>query len=378
MDELKQQVKNGTYSDDGKMMFAEWLDIWLEEYSKPVIRPSTYDLYEYLIRLHIKPGLGGFLLRELQSFHIQQFYNKKITEKKLPRTLPKDKKKAEELKEKAATLSSTTIRHMHIVINQALKQALKEGKIPRNPAEATSPPKLVKKEAAYLNIEEINNFLDKIKDDPWYVAFLTTIGTGVRVGELVALRWKDINLNESYINIKKAVYRVKTHAEKGPKTKEIIQPPKSEKGRRKIPLPGDVSAELRKLKVKQAKEKLMLGEAYQGDGKAHNKKQEDWSAFTWPDGRRVDPSYLSKKFKDTLREIGREDITFHGLRHSYASALLAAGEHPKVVQELLGHAQISMTLDTYSHVAPELKERAASKMNEMLGRKKPSSGQEGK
>lgn len=287
--------------------------------------------------------------------------------------MPKDKENAKELMEKMPTLSPSTIRHMHIVINQSLKQALREGKIPRNPAEATSPPKLIKKEAAYLNIEEINGFLNKIKDDPWYIAFLTALGTGVRVGELVALQWKNVNLEESFISIKKAAYRVKTHSNEGPKTKEIIQQPKSEKGRRKIPLPGDVVAELRKLKVKQAREKLALGEAYQGDGE----RQEEWFVFTWPDGRKVGSSYLSRKFKDVITEMGRKDVTFHGLRHSYASALLAAGEHPKVVQELLGHAQISMTLDTYSHVAPDLKEKAALKMNEMLGRKKPSSAQEG-
>ena len=373
MDELKQQVRSGTYSGDDKMMFAKWLDIWLNEYSKPTIRPSTYDLYEYLIRLHIKPVLGGFLLSELQPYHIQQFYNKKSIEKKLPRTMPKDKKKAEELKEKASTLSPTTIRHMHVVINQALRQALREGRIPRNPADATRPPKIEKKEAAYLTIEEINNFLDQIKEDPWYVAFLTALGTGVRIGELVALKWKNANLEDSYISIKKAAYRVKTHTKEGPKTKEVIQPPKSEKGRRDIPLPDNVKAELQELKIKQAKEKSMLGEMHQGSGKS----QEEWFVFTWPDGRRVDSSYLSKKLKDAIRQIGRGDVSFHGLRHSYASALLATGEHPKVVQELLGHSQISMTIDTYSHVAPDLKRKAVKKLNNMLGNKKTSSVKEG-
>lgn len=374
MEELKQQVRSGVYSDDEKMMFAQWLDIWLEEYAKPVIRPSTYDLYEYLIRLHIKPGVGGFLLKELQPFHIQRFYNNKAKEKKRPRTKPKTKEKENELIEKSSTLSPTTIRHMHVVINRALGQALKEGRIPRNPADATSPPKLVKKEAAYLSIEEINTLLNRIKEEPWFEAFLTVLGTGVRVGELVALKWKNVHFEKSYISIKNAAYRVKTYAKKGPKTKEIYQQPKSEKGRRDIPLPDNVAAELRKLKAKQAQEKLMLGEAYQGEGD----KQEEWFVFTWPDGRNVDSSYLSKRFKKIVEKMGRKDVTFHGLRHSYASALLATGEHPKVVQELLGHAQISMTLDTYSHVAPDLKEKAAQKMNSILHRKNPSSAQEGK
>jgi len=367
LDELKQQIKNGGYVDIGKMTFAEWLDIWLEEYARRAVRPTTYDSYEYLIRVHIKPGLGGILLRDLQPFNIQKFYNEKLKEKKRPATTPKDKEKTERLREQAGTLSPSTIRHMHIVINQALKQALKEGKIPRNPAEAATPPKLVKKEATFLTIEEINDFLDRAASDPWYPAFLAALGTGMRLGELAALRWENVDFKNSLIHVKESVHLVKTGNKKGPKTQLLVQPPKSEKGRRTIPLPGDVTAELRKLKKNQAGLKLMLGQAYQDQG----------YVFAWPDGRMVNPSYLSRRFKKLIREAGREDISFHGLRHSYASALLAAGEHPKVVQELLGHATVSMTLDLYSHVAPDLKERAASRMNELLQRKRPSSGQEG-
>jgi len=182
LDELKQQVKNGGYADVGKMTFAEWLNIWLEEYARPAVRPTTYDSYEYLIRVHVRPGLGGILLRDLQPFHIQKFYNEKLKEKKRLATTPKNKEKAKQLREQAGTLSPSTIRHMHIIINQALKQALKEGKIPRNPAEATTPPKLVKKEATFLTVEEINNFLDRAAGDPWYPAFLVALGTGMRVG----------------------------------------------------------------------------------------------------------------------------------------------------------------------------------------------------
>lgn len=368
LDELKQRVKNGIYADAGKMTFAEWLDIWLEEYARPAVRPTTYDSYEYLIRVHIKPGLGGILLRDLQPFYIQKFYNEKLQEKKRPATMPKDKEKAKQLREQAGTLSPSTIRHMHIIINQALKQALKEGKIPRNPAEATTPPKLIKKEATFLTVKEINDFLDRVASDPWYPAFLVALGTGMRVGELAALRWENVDLDKGIIHVKEAVHLVKTRNKKGPKTRLLVQPPKSEKGRRRIPLPDNVALELRRLKKKQAEFKLMLGQAYQDHG----------YVFCWEDGRQVDPSYLSKRFKALIRENGREDVTFHSLRHSYASALLVVGEHPKVVQELLGHATVGMTLDLYSHVTPDLKEKAAGRMNEILQRKRPSSGQEGR
>jgi len=130
---------------------------------------------------------------------------------------------------------------------------------------------------------------------------------------------------------------------------------------------ANVFQEFKRIKRKQAELKLQLGQVYNDQG----------YVFCWEDGRLVDPGYLSKHFKKIISQCGYEGVTFHSLRHSYASALLAMGEHPKVVQELLGHAQISMTLDTYSHVAPEIKERAAAKIDNFLKMKKTFQESEG-
>ena len=153
----------------------------------------------------------------------------------------------------------------------------------------------------------------------------------------------------------------------GLKTKLIVQPPKTEKAKRIVPLPVNVLQELKRIKRKQAELKLKLGQVY---------NDQDY-VFCWEDGRIIDPGYLSKHFKKIISQCGYKGVTFHSLRHSYASALLAMGEHPKVVQELLGHAQISMTLDTYSHVAPEIKERAAAKIDDFLKMKKTFQESEG-
>jgi integrase len=266
------------------------------------------------------------------------------------------------------TISPRSVRYMHTLIQEALEQAVKEGKIIRNPAKATKPPKQERKEANYLTSEQIEEFLNSITDDRWYTAFLTVLGSGLRLGELVALTWGNIDFGKGVIYVKQAASRVDTFEATGPKTKLVFQLPKTNKGLRAIALPENVLAELKHWKTQQAQEKLLMGSGYQDQG----------FVFAWPDGRIVDPTTLSKHFLGLIRQHGIENIHFHSLRHSYASMLLKAGVHPKVAQENLGHSTISMTLDIYSHVAPELKVAAAQQINGVLNVKRPSVVKEAK
>lgn len=364
---IARELQTGTYTDSDKITLGEWLDLWVETYSKPTVRPSTYDSYKQLIRTHLKPNLGNIPLQKLQPHHIQRFYNDRLKTKRTPRTMPKDEKKRKEIMADMPTLSTSTIRHMHVVLRQALEQAVKERRILVNPAKATKPPKVTRPEASYLNAEQVAKFLEVASKDKWYSAFLVTLGTGLRLGELCALKWENVDLKKGVIHVKESVHRVSNDNPAGPKTKLIVQPPKTEKAKRIVPLPVNVLQELKRIKRKQAELKLKLGQVY---------NDQDY-VFCWEDGRIIDPGYLSKHFKKIISQCGYEGVTFHSLRHSYASALLAMGEHPKVVQELLGHAQISMTLDTYSHVAPEIKERAAAKIDDFLKMKKTSQESEG-
>jgi integrase len=353
LDSTKHDIKNGTFTEPSKMTFGEWLDIWLNEYAKPVVRSTTYDSYYRWIKNHIIPGLGGINLKELQPAQIQKFYNQKLTEKK---------------KIKAGTLSPRSVRYMHTLIQEALEQALKEGKIIRNPAKATKPPRLVCREVGYLNEEEIINFLNNIADDYWYPAYILALGSGLRLGELMALTWGNIDFQKKTLKVKEAVSRVNTYQPDGPKTKLEFHEPKSKKGKRTIPLPTQVIEELKKFKEKQRE--------FNG-GNLININEDKEFIFRWPDGKLIDPSQLSKHFLKLARDNGLENVTFHGLRHSYATALLQAGEHPKVVQELLGDSTISVVLDVYSHVVPGLKEKATGKLEDILAKKKPSLVKEG-
>lgn len=331
-DEALEQARKGIYIKPTKQTFGEWLDLWLKEYAKPAIRPTTYDSYESLIRAHIKPGIGKILLKELQPNQIQKFYNTKLQEKLIDRRSEETKKKeAKRVKlgkvavKELKPFSARTVRYMHIIINSALEQALKEGKIIRNPAKATKPPKAERKEARYLTPEQLTDFLASISEDRWHPAFIIDLNSGMRLGELVALKWSNVDLQKGVITVKEAVSRIKgTNG----KWELYFHSPKSQKGFRAIPLPIGAVEELKSLKARQAAEKIRIGRAFLGDGEKHDLKQEQWFVFTWEDGRMVEPNYLSKHFLKLIRQHGLS-VNFHGLRHSYASALLAAGEHAK-------------------------------------------------
>jgi integrase len=368
-------VKQGTFTEPSKLTFGEWNLTWLNEYAKPQVRPTTFDSYEYLIRVHINPSLGGYYLKDLQQQPqiIQRFYNQKLTEPKQDRRSEKAKKKDPD--RKMPNLSPRLVRYMHIVIHESLEQALKENLIARNPAKATRPPKVEKKEARFLTDEQASKFLSEISTDPWYIPFLITIGSGMRLGEVAALKWRNIDLQKRIIQVKEAVSYIRNRSRDGepdtPKTQAIFQNPKSQSSIRSIPLPNHVVNALYELKKRQLKNMGKLTKSYKING--INEIGDNYSAnlrpvfvFTWPDGRRVSPLYLSKHFLKLARKNNLEGIHFHSLRHSYASMLLQAGEHPKVVQELLGHATVTMTLDIYSHVAPGLKEAAAGRLEGLL------------
>ncbi len=351
---INQKEKEGGYTEPSRLYFAEWIDIWYNEYAKPHLKPTTWDGYGKWIKNHIKPELGGVLLRELQPSQIQKFYNRKLTEKPL--------------NGRGETLSAKSIKQMHIIINQCLKQAVFEGKIIRNPATATKPPKWEETEATFLNEKQISSSIKNISDDRWYPAFLTVLGTGLRLGELCALRWPNTDLENKVIHVKESVVRIKTNSEEGPRTKLIIQQPKTKKSLRSIPIPAEVVSELKRWQKLRKEEMMRIGRP---------SKELTGFVFARMDGKMIEPGSLSKHFLDLMRENGLEGIHFHTMRHSYASLLLKAGEHPKVVQELLGHSSIQVTMDIYSHVDPEIKTRAARSINNVFKMKRPSSANEG-
>lgn len=326
------ELQQGTFVEPTRLTFGEWLQVWLEEYKKPAVRPSTWASYEQTIRNHLEPALGHVPLQQLRPELLQRLYNQKLAE----------------------GLSNRTVHLIHTVAHAALKQAVKNGLVGRNVAEATSPPGVGKGEIRVLSLEEQHRFLEVAKENRLYPAFLLALASGLRLGELLGLRWQDVDWQRGGISINQALQRVR--GRKGQKTYLAFLPPKTKAGRRFIPLPEEALKALKRWKATQAEEKLAAGPLWEEHG----------LVFTTEHGRPIDPRNFTRKFYNLVKKAGTEHFNFHALRHTFATRLLELGEHPKVVQELLGDSQITVVLDTYSHVLPHIKEQAAARLNEIL------------
>jgi integrase len=322
----------GTLIAPHKLTVGTWLDIWLRDYKKPSVRPTTFDGYEVVVRYHLKPVLGHIALTALRPEHVQRLYNEKAS----------------------AGLAPRTIAYHHGVLHAALKQAMKNQLIPRNATEATTLPRGKRPEMKPLSRDGINQLLVAVREDRLYPALLLGIMTGCRRGELLGVRWSDLDLDVGIWHVRQALVSVKTHnsTEDGPKTRLISQPPKSETSKRTLPLAAEVIDALRRHRGIQAQEKLLLGEAYQDHG----------LVFCRPDGTPLNPRTFLARFQRMLQIAGLPQVRLHDLRHSFATMLLELGENPKTVQTLLGHSRISITMDIYAHVSLETETKAVAKL----------------
>ena len=353
LDKALEDSRNGIHVKSTKQTFEEWITFWLDEIIKPQVvsgdlKPGTYDYYEYLVRIHIKPELGKIQLNKLTTELLDQFYNQKKQEKKQ--------------RGGEGVLSKKIVGDIRKIVGMALKKAVAKRKIQFNPNDYTEPIGKDEPEIEYLTPEEVAEFLDKVSNDYWYPAFVTALGTGLRVGELAGLQRNDFNLDEGFVKVQRTITRINTHEATGPKTKLIIQTPKTKKSIRKVPLPVDV--------VNVIKELFRQQDEIRGNVVELHK---DYFVFCWPNNQMVDPNYFTKHFKKLVSKIFKsKDVHFHSLRHSYASMLLANGEDIKVISENLGHADIKITLDLYTHVMDELKKRSARKLDGFTTKKKVS------
>jgi integrase len=338
-DKLNQTLSDrsrGTFVALHKLTVGEWLDTWLREYKKPILRPISYDSYEMFISVHLKPALGHIPLKNLRPDQVQRLYNQKRDD----------------------GLSARTIRYMHIVLHGALRQALKNQLVVRNVSEATELPAGKTRMMHPFTLEQVQQFLTVVREDRLFAAFFLELGTGVRRGELLGVCWRDLDLDTGVAHIRQELIRVRNHGAKAGdrKTRLIFQAPKTEQSRRTIPIPADIVEALKHHKACQAEERLLIGEAY-----------EDHSlVFCQANGQPIDPRNFTRHFERLLKHAGLPRIRFHDGRHTFATLMLELGEAPKTVQTMLGHTKISTTLDIYSHVSLDLQKKAAARLNVAL------------
>lgn len=324
LNKLKYELQIGSYIDNSdKLTVNTWILRWLNEYKKGQLGQGTFDNYESYINNHVIPNIGEIELSKLTTDHIQKLYNK-LGENGNVKT--------------GKGLTGKTIRRIHILIHAALGQAMNNGYITKNVSYNVKLPKEINKEMQSLSIEEVNKFLTSCQDDRLYVAFLLVCNTGLRRGELLALRWRDIDFENGKLYVRQAIKQIKNRDENDDeKLKLVFGEPKTEKSKRSIPLSQASIDELIIHRKNQTEEKLKIGEYYQDND----------LVFSNIDGTPIRSINFSNYFRTLLKKLEIKDVRFHDIRHTVASILLELNEHPKVVQELLGHSNISTTLNIY-------------------------------
>lgn len=316
--EERKKITDGMYVEDVKLSFGDYITRYLDEVVRHNVRPKTYEAYESLVRVHIKPELGAIKLNLLRPDHIQKFYSKKLE----------------------SGLSKRTVQFMHSIIHKALDQALKWNLVVRNVSTLTDPPSPKRKSPVTWDAEQAKCFLEAVKYHRWYPIYLLAIYCGLREGEILGLHHEDIDLLHKTIYVRHAVQSLKGSG-------LVITEPKTQSAKRAVTIPGNAVSVLVEY--------------------LYNKKGNQGLIFTTSTGRPISPRNLVRHFKAEIEKAGLPEIRFHDLRHTHASLLLQAGVHPKLVQERLGHSQISLTLDTYSHVLPGLQDEVADKLDGILG-----------
>jgi integrase len=327
--------QQGTFVAPHKLTLGEWLDTWLWEYKQPTLRPLSFDHYETVIRRYLKPALGHIPLQDLRPEQVQSYYNEQVQ----------------------YGFEASTLRHHHVALSQALALAETHALVARNVARQAAPPRLTHKERHTLTVDEVTTrLLPALKSHRLYAAFLVFFTTGLRRGEVAGLRWQDIDGQAAVLHIRQALVRTKNHAIG--RTELVKQEPKTAYSRRTIPLLDICQAALRHHRAQQAEEKLQLGPGYTDQG----------LVFCRANGAPIDPGTLDRVFRLALKRAGVPAIRLHDARHTFATWMLEQGVSPKVVQTMLGHSSIKITMDLYSHVSLDLERQAAATLNAALTR----------
>jgi integrase len=299
---------------DEQITAQQFFETWLESVKRSVAL-STWQRYETMIRLHVMPSIGRLRLARLSPLHLEQLYTGRLD----------------------AGLSPTTVLQLHRVLHHALCDAMRWNLVQRNVSELVTPPRRVHYEFRALSAQEAQTFLQAVKGDRLEALYVLAITIGMREGELFGLRWADVNLTTRSLHLVKQL--------------------KTKSSRRQVLLPRIAAEALTAHHARQAAERTDAGMAWEDHG----------LVFTNTLGRPLHPrNFLLRDFYPLLERAGLPRMRFHDLRHSSATLLLELGVHPKVVSEMLGHSQIGITLDLYSHVTATMQQQAVTALDDLF------------
>jgi integrase len=314
-------------ADAKKMTVEQYLERWLQAHA-PTVRPTTHDRYTDLVKKHINPKIGHIFLAKLSALDLQGLYSDRLTKGKL---------------------SPTTVQHIHNILHKALKQAVRSGLLARNVTEAVDAPRRITPQYKVWSTVQSTAFLRVADSHEWTALWRLALMTGMRRGEILGLTWEALDLARGVLQVNHTMIR-------GVDGKMGFGQPKTAAGRRTISLPYSVVEALKKHRVTQIEEKLRLGTDYQDQS----------LVFANADGTPIHPNTLTYQFRKLIGKANVPRIRIHDLRHTSATLLLSSGENAKVVQERLGHADVSMTLNIYAHVTPDMQRGAADKLEALM------------
>lgn len=329
MAKVVEDARRGIMPVSGLVTVGDLLDQWLTG-ARSTVRPSTFGSYCEIVRLHLKPELGRVRLAKLEPGHVERLLRRKLD----------------------AGLSPRRVQYIHAVLRRALGRAVRWGWIGRNVATLVDPPRVRRSEIEPLTPQEIGQLFDALEGERLRALYVLAVSTGLRQGELLGLIWGDVDLVGRRLTVARALQRVggvPTFVE-----------PKSARSWRTVPLPGLASAALQAHSALQASERERAGARWRGE--------EGLNAlvFCTVEGLPLHSSTVTHQFQRILSAAGIRRRRFHDLRHSCATALAGAGVPARVVMELLGHSQISLTMNTYSHVLPDMQREAGRRMDDFL------------
>ncbi|MGX9932000.1 site-specific integrase [Virgibacillus salarius] len=316
------ELNKGGYVEPSTERLADYLDSWLAHKKKRVVH-STYLHYKGYVNNHIKPALGDIKVFDLNPRQVQNFYDSLLDHK----------------------LSERSVHHIHRILSNALDYGARLGDLSKNVAKAAEPARVRKKEMKYWSIESLSKFINDTRTEQFYIAWYIASFTGMRQGEVLGLKWDCVDFSNKMIYVKRSLKRSEEN-------NYHIADLKNNSSYRSISISDSDVFELKKHLNEQKRIKMNAGDSYIDNN----------LVVATSIGTHVLPSNLGRAFRRSIKQSKLNKIRFHDLRHTHASMLFVLGVHPKIVQERLGHSSIQVTLDTYSHMLPNMQEAVAESL----------------
>ena len=330
-EKLKQAIGEAQALDTtkaGKYTVGEWMEVWFQDYAKIKVRPSSHQTYQGYIHNHIRPNIGDIQLEKLTSLDLQKFYKKLLTTGRVDRVEAKGQPKG---------LSAKTVRNIHQILSSALKLAQEQRLILTNPAEGCALPRVEHQEMKTLTTVQLASFFREARESGVFELYYLELATGLRRGELLGLKWEDIDLERGDLRVRRQVSRING---------EVVEAPlKTKNAYRTLPLAEDTVSVLNEQRRK-------VGNS-------------PW-VFPSPNGGPISPDSVLHMLHRVLKRAGLPKVRFHDLRHTFATLALQNGVDVKTVSGMLGHFSAGFTLDTYAHITSAAQRQAAQTMGSVL------------